>query len=96
MESEQYYRVVTANGSRYSTEAFVVDTELGYEWTVKDDVNLIMTEGEKEQYITDEEVLRKISEFTKNAAKYKDCEMKNLNSGVSDYGEETLYVLYNE
>lgn len=51
LESEQYYRVVTANGSRYSTEAFVVDTELGYEWTVKDDVNLIMTEGEKEQYI---------------------------------------------
>ena len=96
LEGEQYYRVVTANGSRYSTEAFVVDTELGYEWTVKDDVNLIMTEGEKEQYIIDEEVLRKISEFTKNAAKYKDCEMKNLNSGVSDYGEETLYVLYNE
>lgn len=94
--SKQYYRVVTANGSRYSTEAFVADTEPGYEWTVKDDVNLIMREGEKEQYITDTEVLQKISEFTKKASEYKNCEMKNWNYGVSDYGKKTLYVLYND
>lgn len=90
-DGEDYEQIITANGNRYSAPL----CNCVY-LSVDDHMNHIKEDGEKESYITDAEVLQKISEFTKNAAKYKDCEMKAWGFGITDYGEQTLYVLYHD
>lgn len=89
--SECYERVVTADGNRYSVPL----CDCAY-LSVEDHMNHIKQDGEKEQYITDTEVLQNISDFTESAAQYKDCEMENWNFGIDDWGQEILYALYTD
>lgn len=89
--SEYYERVVTADGNRYSVP--LSDCAC---LSVEDHMNHIKQDGEKEQYITDTEVLQKISDFTESAVQYTDCKMENWNFGIDDWGQETLYALYTD
>ncbi len=93
-KGEAYERVVTAGGSRYSRPlcdcAFL-------SW--EDHINHIKSEGEKEEYIDlikDYDVLEMISDFSKNASKYKNCKMKSMGFSVADLGEMKLSVLYKD
>lgn len=89
--SECYEQVVTADGNRYSK----ILCNCAY-LSVEEHMNHIKDEGEKEQYITDTEVLQKISEFAKDAEKYKDCEMKDIEFSVADISQINLSVLYKD
>lgn len=92
-KGESYERVITADGNRYSSPLCRCVFS-----SLEEHLNHIKSEGEKEEYISfkDEVVLRMISDFSKNASKYKDSKMINLKFGVEDYGQTKLSVLYKD
>ncbi len=94
--SEDFKRIITQNGTRYTAENVIVDIEEGYEWKLEDDINRIMNSGTEELFIKDSDILQKISDFTESAAQYKDCKMESWNFGIDDWGQETLYALYTD
>ncbi len=90
-KDEAYERVITLNGSRYSRP--LCDCAF---FSTYDHMNHIKSEGTKEDYINDYDVLERISRFSKNAANYKDCKMKDFGFSVEDFGETKLSVLYKD
>lgn len=94
--SEDFKRIITQNGTRYTAENVIVDIEEGYEWKLEDDINYIMNSGTEELFIKDSDILQKISDFTESAAQYKDCEMESWNFSIDDWGQEVLYALYTD
>lgn len=90
-KDEAYERVITLNGSRYSRP--LCDCAF---FSTYDHMNHIKSEGTKEDYINDYDVLERISRFSENAANYKDCKMKDFGFSVEDFGETKLSVLYKD
>ncbi|MCI7805348.1 MAG: dockerin type I repeat-containing protein [Oscillospiraceae bacterium] len=95
-DSQNYERIITQNGTRYTAESVVIDPVEGYEWKLEDDINYIMNSGTEELFIKDSDILQKISDFTESAAQYKDCEMESWNFSIDDWGQEVLYALYTD
>lgn len=87
--------VITADGNKYNLEIFG-DTNCACDTREKHIINHIMSSSTKKQFITTSEDLKKIVEFSKNATKYKDSELKKLDLTLADLGTFHLWMLYKD
>lgn len=83
------WNIITEEGSRYSAPNVMFGSATTY-----DMINYIISEGEKELFIKDADVLQSLSDISKNAAKYTDCKWTSVKYKGTKECDISLSLLY--